>query len=101
MAGIPEKNTRNTKINKKQKNAYVLFDRQTDVQTNTDVFLRHFSRTELILSVSRAKNCEQSDFEVYFDVALEKPRKNAEKREFETNKISKQNFAATHFLLRA
>ena len=55
----------------------------------------NFSRTELILSVSRAKNCKESDFEVRFYVAPQKPRKNAGKLEFETKKISKQNFSAS------
>ena len=81
--------------NQKRKNGYAHFDRQTDVRTRTDVFLMNFSRTELILSVSRAKNCEESDFEVHFDVAPQKPRKNAGKLEFETEKFPKQNFPAS------
>ena len=78
---------------KNEKNAYVHFDRQTDVRTRTDVFLMNFSRTELISSLSRAKNCKESDFEVSFYVAPQKPRKNAGKQVFETKKISKQNFS--------
>ena len=46
----------------------------------------NISRTELIISASRAKNCEESDFEVHFDVAPQKPRKNAEKRAFRYHK---------------
>ena len=57
----------------------------THVRTRTDAFWTIFGRTELIISVSGAKNCEESDFEVRFYVAPQKPRKNAEKRAFSTN----------------
>ena len=40
----------------------------------------NISRTELIISASKANNCEESDCEVHFDVAPQKPRKHAEKR---------------------
>ena len=80
---------------KNEKNRYAHFDRHTDVRTRSDAFLMKFSRTELILSVSRAKNCVESDFEVRFYVAPQKPRKNAGKQDFETNFFSTRNFSAS------
>ena len=53
-----------------------------------DVTLASFGRAELIINVSGAKNCEESHGEVHFCVAPQKPRKNAEKQAFETNKFS-------------
>ena len=48
-----------------------------------------FGRTELRISASRAKNREQSDFEVQKCVAPQNPDKNIEKRNFETEKFAK------------
>ena len=74
---------------------YTCYDGQTDAQMRTDVFLMNFSRMELILSVPRAQNCEESDFEVHFDVAPQKPRKNAGNQEFENNFFSKICFSVS------
>ena len=50
-----------------------------------------FSRTELRICVSRAKNCEESDSDVHFCVAPPKPAKKAEKQKklTETNREKK------------
>ena len=45
------------------------------------MFSMIFCRTELIIGVSEAKNCEESAGDVRIDVAPQKPSKNAEKRE--------------------
>ena len=51
-----------------------------------------FGRTELIIGVSKAKNYEESDSEVRFGVAPQKPDKNTEKHISETEKIWKKKF---------
>ena len=56
------------------------------------LFLMIFSRPDLRIGVSRAKNCEESDSDVHFCVAPPKPAKKAEKQKFLTeNKIAKKN----------
>ncbi len=52
-----------------------------------DNFLMIFSRTELRISVSRVKNCEESFAQVRFCVAPLKPDKNTEKRISESRKF--------------
>ena len=54
------------------------------------LFLMIFSRTDLRIGVSRAKNCEESDSDVHFCVAPPKPAKKAEKQNFLTEKIAKK-----------
>ena len=51
------------------------------------MFWSIFDRTELILGASKAKYCEELDFEVRFYVAPQNPDNNSEKRisETETN----------------
>ena len=44
------------------------------------MFCTFFGRTELILGASKAKYCEELDFEVHFHVAPQNPDKNTEKR---------------------
>ena len=51
----------------------------SDISQKVEVFLAIFSVTELIIVISRAKNCGESDFEVGFDVAPQKPDENTEK----------------------
>ena len=51
-----------------------------------------FSRTDLRIGVSRAKNCKESDCDVHFCVAPPKPVKKAEKPKFFDRKIAKPNF---------
>ena len=46
------------------------------------LFLMIFSRTDLRIGVSRAKNCEESASNVHFCVAPPKPAKKAEKQFF-------------------
>ena len=53
-----------------------------------------FGRTELRISVSRAKICEQFDFEVQKLVVPQNPDENIEKRNFETEKFA-ENFFLT------
>ena len=43
------------------------------------LFLMIFSRTDLRIGVSRAKNCKESDCDVHFCVAPPKPTKNSKK----------------------
>ena len=43
------------------------------------LFLMIFSRTDLRIGVSRAKNCKESDCDVHFCVAPPKPVKKTEK----------------------
>ena len=50
------------------------------------LFLMIFSRTDLRIGVSRAKNCEESDSDVHFCVAPPKPAKKNEKQKFLTEK---------------
>ena len=50
------------------------------------MFWTFFGRTELILGASKAKYCEELDFEVHFHVAPPNPDKNTEKRISETEK---------------
>ncbi len=49
-----------------------------------------FSRTELRIGVSKAKNCEEIFFEVHFYVAPGKQTKNSETQIFESEKIRKK-----------
>ena len=51
---------------------------------------RFFARTDLSLSLSKAKFDEQADFEVHLAVALQKPRQIDKKRDFRS-----ENFAET------
>ena len=48
------------------------------------MFWTFFGRTELILGASKAKYCEELDFEVRFHVAPHNPDKKTEKRISET-----------------
>ena len=48
--------------------------------TPTDLFPTIFGLTELIISASRAKNCEEVDFEVRFSPEAPKPAQKGEKR---------------------
>ena len=57
---------------------------------NTDMFMAIFGRTQLIMSLSRAKNCKESASDVHFRPAPPKHSKKAEKRNFETEKKSKK-----------
>ena len=50
------------------------------------LFLMIFSRTDLRIGVSRAKNCKESDCDVHFCVAPPKPAKKTEKQNFLTEK---------------
>ena len=50
------------------------------------MFWTFFGRTELILGASKAKYCEELDFEVRFHVAPQNPDKNTEKRISKTRK---------------
>ena len=45
-----------------------------------------FGRTELIMGVSRAKNCQQFDFEEGFHAAPQKPDKNKGEKRSEPEK---------------
>ena len=54
------------------------------------MFWTLFGRTELILGASKAKYCEELDFEVRFHVAPWNPDKNTKKRISETGKYPKQ-----------
>ena len=57
------------------------------------LFLMIFSRTDLRIGVSRAKNCEESDSDVHFCVAPPKTTKKAEKQKILTEKnLEKKNF---------
>ena len=56
------------------------------------LFLMFFSRTDLRIGVSRAKNCKESDCDVHFCVAPPKPVKKTEKLFFLTEKFAKKNF---------
>ena len=50
------------------------------------LFLMIFSRTDLRIGVSRAKNCEESDSDIHFCVAPPKTVKKTEKQKFLTDK---------------
>ena len=52
----------------------------TDSRAQTDIFLTNFGRTELIIGASRAKRCEEVDFEVRFSLEAPKPSQKCEKR---------------------
>ena len=52
------------------------------------LFLMIFSRTDLRIGLSRAKNCKESDCDVHFCVAPPKPAEKAEKRKKLTEKIT-------------
>ena len=54
------------------------------------MFWTIFGRTELILGASKAKYCEELDFEARFYVTPQIPDKNTEKRISETEKIRKK-----------
>ena len=54
------------------------------------LFLMIFSRTDLRIGVSRAKNCKESDCDVHFCVAPPKPAKKPEKQKKYRNKNSKK-----------
>ena len=51
-----------------------------------------FGRTDLILGASKAKYCEELDFETRFYVAPQDPAKNTKARISETGKIRKTKF---------
>ena len=51
------------------------------------MFGTFFGRTELILGASKAKYCEELDFEVRFHVAPQNPDTNPEKQISETEKL--------------
>ena len=51
-----------------------------------DLFLMIFSRTDLRIGLSRAKNCKESDCDVHFCVAPPKPAKKNEKQKKLTEK---------------
>ena len=54
--------------------------RITDLRAPTDIFLSIFGRTELRIGPSRAKNCQEVDFEVRFSLEASKPAQKGEKR---------------------
>ena len=54
-----------------------------------------FGRTELILGASKAKYCEELDFEVRFHVAPQNPDKNTEKRISETEQNPEKKVRAS------
>ena len=54
------------------------------------LFLMIFSRTDLRIGLSRAKNCKESDCDVHFCVAPPKPVKKAEKLFFFNRKKSRK-----------
>ena len=54
------------------------------------LFLMIFSRTDLRIGVSRAKNCKESDCDVHFCVAPPKPAKKTEKQKCLTEKKSRK-----------
>ena len=54
------------------------------------LFLMIFSRTDLRIGVSRAKNCKESDCDVHFCVAPPKLVKKNEKQKFLTEQIAKK-----------
>ena len=56
------------------------------------MFCTFFDRTELILGASKAKYCEELDFETRFYVAPQDPAKNTKARIFETGQIRKKKF---------
>ena len=51
-----------------------------------------FGRTDLILGASKAKYCEELDFETRFYVAPQDPAKNTKARISETGQIRKKKF---------
>ena len=51
-----------------------------------------FGCTDLIIGVSRAKNCKEPSGDVRFYVATEKPCKNTEKQDFQTENFAEENF---------
>ena len=55
------------------------------------LFLMIFSRTDLRIGVSRAKNCKESDCDVHFCVAPPKPVKKSEKLIFFDRKNREKN----------
>ena len=56
------------------------------------LFLMIFSRTDLRIGVSRAKNCKESDCDVHFCVAPPKPAKKAEKQKKLTEQKLRKHF---------
>ena len=51
-----------------------------------------FGRTDLRISVSKAKFDEEADFEVHSAVARQKPRQISEKRKFRSENFAKKNW---------
>ena len=45
----------------------------TDSRAPTDIFFTNFGRMELTIGESRAKNCEEVDFEIRFSLEAPKP----------------------------
>ena len=56
------------------------------------LFLMIFSRTDLRICVSRAKNCKESDSDVHFCAAPPKPAKKTEKQKKLIGKNHKKKF---------
>ena len=54
--------------------------RITGPKAQTDIFSMIFGRTELRIGPSRAKNCQEVDFEVRFSLEASKPAQKGEKR---------------------
>ena len=63
-----------------------------NTKLETHAFVMIFIRTNLRMSQSKAKNCEESAGDVRFDVAPQKPSKNVVKRAFDTKNVRKQIF---------
>ena len=57
--------------------------------------LRFFGRTDLWISLSRAKFDEEADFEVRSAVARQKPRQISKKRNFQSEIFAEKNFSAS------
>ena len=56
------------------------------------LFLMIFSRTDLRIGVSRAKNCKESDCDVHFCVAPPKPAKKTKNKNLLTEKNRETKF---------
>ena len=59
------------------------------------LFLVIFSRTLLRISLSQAKNCEETDLDVQKAVAPPKLVNKAEKQKFLSENFAKQNFSTS------
>ena len=57
---------------------------------------RFFARTDLSLSLSKAKFDEQADFKVHSAVALQKPRQIDKKLDFRSENFAEKNFPASN-----